>query len=550
MECYDCKHENRSSARFCERCGTKLQRICATCQNELRQTARFCDHCGTPVIGKEEIVATDFDRGNERRHEGERRHLTVMFCDLADSTKLSAQLDPEELRNVVRKYQELCAEVLQKFEGHIAQYLGDGILVYMGYPIAHENDAARAIKSGLAIIEALSDLNVILEVQYKINLSVRIGIHTGLVVIGEMGGGAQREWLAMGQTPNIAARLEGLAKNNSVVVSQNTYQLVQDAFESESMGEQLLKGVAEPMAVHHIIGERAVSNKFSSYNESGLMPLIGRAKESVLLWDKWTEAGSGQGNLILISGEAGIGKSRLTFELTHRVHQENAGFIVGWQCDPVHENSALYPAYDWLQHVVIQLRDEDTVAVKSQKIKAFLKAYELPEHTYEELLQRLFLPPRDASGWTLEKTPAQQKKEFIDLLIGILLHRPLNEAVLLHIEDVHWADPSTLELLSVIIEQVPTSRLLVVLTFRPAFKIPWDIQPFFSLLPLSRLSSEATAKIIARLNPDSAISEDMMAHIASKTDGIPLYVEEMTKMLAESGLLASEETGRTTEAFQ
>src|SRR5712692_7539599 len=291
-----------------------------------------------------------------RRDAGERRQLTVMFCDLVGSTALSQQLDPEDYHARVRAYQAACGQVIARYDGHIAQYLGDGVLVYFGYPAAHEEDAVRAVRSGLDIVAAVGQL------KYTPPLQVRIGIHTGLVVVGEIGGGEKREMLALGETPNIAARVQGQAAPNTVVISQATYRLVQGIFTCAALGPQALKNVAVPMELYQVRGAGAAQSRFEVAIHTGLTPLVGRAEELALLQRRWDHAKAGEGQVVLLSGEPGIGKSRLVQELKEQLGHKGV-MRIEFRCSPYHQNSALYPIIDHLQRL-LQFAREDSPTTK------------------------------------------------------------------------------------------------------------------------------------------------------------------------------------------
>ena len=290
--------------------------------------------------------------------EAERRQLTVLFCDLVESTALSSQLDPEDLREVVRAYQATCAEVIQRFEGHIAQYLGDGLLVYFGYPQAHEDDAQRAVRTGLGIVEAMATLNRRLGQRPGVRLAVRVGIHTGVVVVGEMGSGGRQEQLALGDTPNIAARLQGLAAPDTVVISAVTQRLIQGYFTCHDLGSQTLKGVATPLQVYQVVRETEVQQRFDVAAARGLTPLVGREHEVGILRERWAQVQAGRGHIVVLSGEAGIGKSRLVQVVKDEIIGA-ATLRIEYRCSPYHQHSALYPVITHLERV-LALRQDDT----------------------------------------------------------------------------------------------------------------------------------------------------------------------------------------------
>jgi class 3 adenylate cyclase len=349
---------------------------------------------------------------DSRRAEAERRQLTVMFCDLVGSTALSTQLDPEELRAVIQAYRETCATVIRRFEGHLAKYIGDGLLVYFGYPTAHEDDAARAMRAGLGIVTALPELNARLQSTLEAHsgalLQVRIGIHTGLVVAGEMGTEDQPEPLAIvGETPNIAARLQEKAVPNSMVISPATYRLVSGLFECQDLGPQTLKGISTPLPVYRVVRESAAQSRFEVAVGTGLTPLVGREEELGVLQRRWAQAQEGTGQVVLLSGEAGIGKSRLVQVLKEQVMAEGATRIE-FRCSPYHQNSAFHPIIEHLQRL-LQFQREDTPQAKLTKLQQALAAYRFPQaDTLPLLVTLLSLPhPEDIPPLTL--SPQKQK---------------------------------------------------------------------------------------------------------------------------------------------
>src|SRR5512145_3365975 len=306
--------------------------------------------------------------GAPRSADAERRQLTVMFCDLVDSTPLARQLDPEDLREVVHAYQETCAKVIARFEGHIAQYLGDGLLVYFGYPLAHEDDAQRAVRAGLGMVEALGQLNTRLEAERGVHLAVRLGIHTGLVVVGEVGGGSRQEQLALGETPNLAARLQGIAAPNTVVISAATHRLVQGYFACQDLGAQTLRGIAESMRVYHVLSESTARSRLEAAGSTGLTPLVGREQEVALLRKRWAQVKDGLGQVVLLSGEAGIGKSRLVYVLKDQVATEPQAWLTPCQCSPYYQHTALYPWIELLEQVVLRFEREEPPQQKLRKL--------------------------------------------------------------------------------------------------------------------------------------------------------------------------------------
>jgi class 3 adenylate cyclase len=307
--------------------------------------------------------------------DAERRQLTVLFCDLVDSTPLASQLDPEDLREVVRAYQDTCAKVVARFEGHIAQYLGDGLLVYFGYPLAHEDDAQRAVRAGLGIVEAMGQLNTRLTQERGVQLAVRLGIHTGLVVVGDVGGGSRQEQLALGETPNLAARLQGLAAPNTLMISATTFQLLGGFFACQPLGTPPLKGQAQPLTVYRVLYESMARSRLEAAGSTGWTPLVGREQEIAVLRERWAQVKEGLGQVVLLSGEAGIGKSRLVQVLTDQVAAEPRAWLTPCQCSPYHQHTALYPMIDLLERVVLRFDREESPQQKVGKLEGFLVQY-------------------------------------------------------------------------------------------------------------------------------------------------------------------------------
>ena len=375
----------------------------------------------------------------------ERRQLTVLFCDLVGSTQLSGQLDPEDLRTVVRAYQGAAAEVIQHYVGHIAQYLGDGLLVYFGYPTAHEDDARRAVHTGLGIVEAIATLNTRLVAQYNVHLAVRLGIHTGPVVVGQMGGGERHEHLALGETPNIAARLQGLAPANTVVISAVTARLVQGVFALEDLGTHTLHGVAEPMMVSRVRGLLAPPSHDEEFVAAEVPFLVGREEESGLLRRRWAQSKAGLGQVVLISGEAGIGKSTLVEGLRAQVRAEGLPRLA-FRCSPYHINSALSPVITHFERL-LQLAPDDSPATKLAKLEAGLRPSGLPLAEVVPLLAGLLSVPLPAERYApLTVAPQHQKQQTLDTLVAWLAAEAERQPVLVAWEDLHWADPTTLEI--------------------------------------------------------------------------------------------------------
>jgi predicted ATPase/class 3 adenylate cyclase len=467
--------------------------------------------------------------------EAERRQITVLFCDLVGSTALAGQLDPEDLREVVRAYQETAATVIQRYEGHIAQYLGDGLLVYFGYPAAHEDDAQRAVYAGLGIVAAVALLNVRLMSERGIRLAVRLGIHTGPVVVGDVGEGARREQLALGETPNIAARLQGLAAPDTVVISTATFRLVDGYFTCHALGAHTLKGLAMPLQVYHVVHERSTRSRFDVVATRGLTSLVGREQEMDMLLARWTQAQDGRGQVVLLSGEAGIGKSRLVQELKGHVAGESA-IQITLRCSPYHTHSALYPMIEHL-HYLLQDAQDDPLTTPLAILERLLAAAGFPLSEAVPLFAALLslVVPEHYPPLTL--SPQRQKQQTLESLVAWLLAETERQPVLAIWEDVQWADPSSLELLTLTLDQTPMARLLLLVTCRPDFVPPWAFRSHLTPLHLSRLSRPQAEILAERVAGGKTLPTEVCQQIITKTDGVPLFVEELTKTVLESGLL-------------
>jgi TOMM system kinase/cyclase fusion protein len=474
--------------------------------------------------------------------EAERRQLTVMFCDLVDSTPLSEALDLENLREVVQAYQATCAAVIQRYDGHIAQYLGDGLLVYFGYPQAHEDDAHRAIRTGLEIVEAMRTLNTRLEREKAIQLSIRLGIHTGVVVVGEMGGGDRREQLALGETPNVAARIQGLAAPNTVVISATTYRLVGGYFACDNVGSRTLKGVSQPMVVYRVLQDSGAQSRLDIVARGALTPLVGRESEVTLLLEHWARSKDGSGQVVFLGGEPGIGKSRLVEHLREQVGGEGCPRI-SFRCSPYHINSALYPVIEHLKRL-LQFQREDAPEVRLAKLEEGLRTYRFASESVVALLAALLsLPLPEGRSSPTNLSPRQQKQQTWEALTAWVVEEAGRQPVLVVYEDLHWADPSTLELLTLLIAEVPTVPMLVLLTFRPEFRPPWPARSHVTQLTLNRFTHSQVEGMIVQVMHGHPLPEEVVRQVLAKTDGVPLFVEELVKMILESGLVR-EEHGR------
>ena len=471
--------------------------------------------------------------------EAERRQLTVMFCDLVGSTALSARLDPEDLREVVGAYHRCCADLIGEAGGFVAKYMGDGVLAYFGYPLAHEHDAEHAVQAGLALVEAAPQLTTAAGVP----LQVRVGIATGLVVVGDLiGAGAAQEQAVVGETPNLAARLQALAEPGAVVIADGTRRLLGNLFELEDLGASDLKGIAGPARAWAALRASAVGSRFDALHTTGLTALVGREEESELLLRRWSRAQTGEGQVVLLSGEAGIGKSRLTAALLERLAGEPHTRL-RYFCSPQRADSAFHPIIGQMERAA-GLAYDDKPRAKLDKLDALLAQTSTPPEDAALFAEMLSLP-NDGRYPTLDLTPEQRRQRVLEALMSQLGGLARRQPVLMIFEDLHWIDPTSLEVLGRTVDRIKTLPALLIVTFRPEFTAPWVGQPHVTSLTLNRLGEREAAAIIADLVGNQALPADVMAEIVERTDGIPLFVEEMTKAVLEA---ESEGAARRTVA--
>jgi class 3 adenylate cyclase/predicted ATPase len=464
-------------------------------------------------------------------HDAERRQLTVMFCDLVGSTALSVRLDVEELREIISCYHRRCGEVIAEAGGFVARYLGDGVLAYFGYPHAHENDAERAVRAGLALVDAVAKLDD----SKGTALRVRVGIATGLVVVRDvLSDGTAQEQAVIGETPNLAARLQSVAEPDAVVISGNTYRLLGQLFEYRALGSVAVKGFKEPVSVWQVIGVSAVDNRFEALRAI-TTPLVGRDEEIDLLMRRWEQAKAGEGCIVLVAGESGIGKSRIAQTVVERLGGEPHTRL-RYFCSPNHQDSALYPAITQFERAA-RLRREDTVEQRLDKIEAVLaQATDDPSHAVPLVASLLSIPIGDRYP-RLSLNPQKQKEKTLKVLLaqieGLAAHQP----VLIVVEDAHWSDPTSQELFDLLIDRVSNLPVLVIVTFRPEFAPPWVGRPHVTLLTLNRLPPRRRAEMMAHVTGGKVLPPEIAEQIIDRTDGIPLFIEELTKAVIESGVL-------------
>lgn len=537
MRCPKCSSENPENHRFCGACGVSLTLTCPSCDFENLPTSKFCGECGNSLLATQTEPSFEVIKVPEAEH----RHLTVMFCDLVGSTQLSRQMDPEDLRQLNLSYQETCARIIQQFDGFVARFMGDGVLAYFGYPMAHEDDAQRAILAGLALIEAMQPLEKKFKQRADAKLAIRIGIATGNVIVGDLiGEGASQEAAVVGETPNLAARLQSLAQQNTIYVAKETQRLTQGQFMFKNLGLKEIRGYEVPQQVWQVLSEGDSISRFEATHQSGVAPLVGREQEISLLSDRLTSARTGTGQTVLISGEPGIGKSRIIeavslLDLSREFTQHRI------QCSPHHLNSTLYPIADWLIHEAGFERG-DSDRRKLDKLEYYLKS-RLGSPQEDGLNEPMFLLANLLSIELPEHIPSLEfsdrelKRRTLSFLTDLLLGKGHPAPTIVIVEDVHWVDQTTLGLLDGIIDKSPETAGLILVTFRPEFKASWTGLAHVTLLSLNRMSQKNCAALIGNIAEKSQLPEEVLAQIIAKTDGIPLFIEELTKAVLESGLV-------------
>jgi class 3 adenylate cyclase len=540
MECPSCRADIPEESKFCDECGAALPGRCSSCGSAVRSGAKFCPACGKGLTASKRDPTAAAPAAPTSpivlaRASAERRQLTVMFCDLVNSTVLSARLDPEDMRDVLRVYHDGCARVVARFEGFVAKYMGDGVLVYFGYPHAHEDDAERAVRAGLALVEAIGATALPLPGELKLQL--RVGIATGLVVVGDrIGSGAAQEEAVVGETPNLAARLQGLAAPNSVVIAADTRRLTGGLFEYRDLGAATLKGFADPVQAWQVVGPSAIESRFEALHAtSTTTPLIGRDEELDLLMRRWQQAKEGDGRVVLLSGEPGIGKSRVTEAIEERLSGE-PHVRLRFFCSPYHGQTALHPIVSQLERAAGFERD-DNVERRLGKLEAILAPSTKDMKQVIALLADLLSIGGDLYP-PLNLNPQRRKEATLEALFAQLAGLAARRPVLMVFEDIHWIDPISLELLEQTVERIPSLRVLLVMTFRPEFQSPWTGDSHVTTLALNRLGRQHGAELVKRLTGNKQMPSAILHQITAHADGVPLFVEELTKTVLESGLLS------------
>ena len=544
MKCSSCNADNLQTSRFCTQCGAALPIMCSRCGARSPAQSNFCGKCGASLLTSAELrsaqtVASDPEVASRSvealawNTASERRHLTILFCDIVESTALAKLLDPEDLSQLVQTYYDRSGEAISRFDGVIASYVGDGIMALFGYPRAHEDDAERAVHAALEII------NVAKTVRPKGHppIRVRIGIASGLVVVGEDKLHAlTREKSIVGETPNSAAHLQAVAAPNSVLLSETTRKLLGDVFDLKKL-ELSVKGSKEQEIAWHVIGLKVSASRFAAHVGS-LTNFVGREQEVALLVDRWQRVSQGEGQVVLLSGEAGIGKSRIV-ETFRQMISGSAQLTLRYQCSPYHVDSALFPIITELEQA-LKIASKDASSARLEKLEALLKYHDLNlKETVPVFAALLSIAPCDRYP-PADVDPQRRKETTLNALVSRITNAAEKNSVLMIVEDLHWADPTTLEFLNRLVPRLVELRILLIITHRPEFKAPWTGQAQVSALFLNRLSRRYCRAMVESIANDKPLPSSVMDQVVAKTDGIPLFVEELTKTLLESGSLREE----------
>jgi len=458
--------------------------------------------------------------------DAERRHLTVMFVDLVGSTEMATRMDAEDMRDVITSYQNTVAGVASRYEGFVAKFMGDGVLCYFGWPRANEDGAERAVRAGLSIIDAVKNTKA----PNGSPLSTRVGIATGVVIVGDLiGSGATQEAAVVGETPNLAARLQGVAGLNQLVVAKETQRLLGTIFALSPLDGQELKGIAGPVDAYLVEGEATVQSRFAARQSGAMTPIVGRERETDLMVERWALARSGQGQMIVVSGEAGIGKSRITRAVIDEI-ATNDHTRMTYQCSPYHADSAFYPVTQQMSFAA-GFAPSDSVDARLDKLETLLGA--------DQDTLRLVAPLLGLDGGArygaLDLTPAQQRAQTMKALAGLLVRQAVEKPVLMVFEDLHWVDPTSQELLDILLDQITDQPIMILATARPTFEYGFGGHPIVTKFALNRLGKDQIGAIVSKLTDGKALPDELMEIIAQRTDGVPLFVEELTKTILESG---------------
>lgn len=541
VTCTRCQTVNAYEAEYCAHCGARLLVSCQSCGAPNRP-ASFCNRCGTalpPVPAETLHEAVSVDTASAAG-ETEHRHLTVLYCELAGAGRLSARLDPEVLQDVMRSYQDRCTAVLEELGGYVARYVAGGILAYFGYPAAHEEDVERAVEAGLRVVEAVQGLKDTFRHSELSRLGARVGISTGTVVAGDLVGARASEQAAvLGETPQIAMQLCRVGESNTVVIGQETRRLAAGRFDYRDLGDHALNEVERPTHAWQVVSERRATSRFEATHGGSVTSLVGREEELAMLLRRWEFTQGGEGQVVLISGEPGIGKSRLVHALLEKLLDEEHS-CVQYQCSAHHQASAFYP-------VIAQLEQEagfspdDTVSDRQDKLSALAVGRDDRDEHIALLAALLSVPPPNEHP-VLQLEPDQQKEATLTTLVHRISARSVEAPLLCIFEDIHWIDPSTEELIERLVDKVPELPVCLVLTFRPELTVPWTDRVQTTSLTVSRMNPSESRELVDRLSSAGSLPSGVYDDLITKSEGVPLFLEELTRLALDASVF-NEQTG-------
>ena len=541
MRCSNCGAENSEGNRFCGDCGAALAHRCARCGAYNPAGKRFCGDCGAALEASDsatqppapsqptaKIATTADSPGSAASADGERRHLTVLFSDLVGSTEIAAQLDAEDWREIAAHYQRTAAAAVTRFGGQVAKYLGDGLMVYFGWPQAHEDDAERAVRAGLAMVEEVAALNGRLAAAHRVKLAVRVGIETGSVVMGQGGG---EEVDVFGDAPNVASRVQSAADPDSVVITAAVQELVAGLFVVEDRGAQQLKGIAHPLKLYRVIQPAVLRRRTHRGAARSPTPFVGREDDLHLLLSRWERAREGQGQLVLVMGEPGIGKSRLVEEFRTQIRDEPHLWIEG--AGEQFSQSTPFHAVTEILEQGLGWRGDESPAERVAQLEHRLEMAGLKLGEAVPLIAELLNLPNPDKYPPLMFAPDQRRKRLLANLSAWVLNLARVQPVVMALEDLHWVDPSTLELTQTLVEQAATAPLMLLCATRPEFRAPWPMRAHHAQITLNRLNNRHTREMITGVVARSALAPDLIDAVVQRTDGVPLFAEELTRLILE-----------------
>jgi predicted ATPase/class 3 adenylate cyclase len=559
MDCKKCGFQNPDNMRFCGQCAAPLNLACSSCGFENPFDFGFCGQCATSLSSSAVPAITPArpidDKTDDKKTEtfavktppstiirpnadaAERRQLTVVFCDMVGSSALSERLDPEELRDIMSDYRHVCSEIVKRYDGNVAQYLGDGILIYFGFPHAHEDDASRAAHAALEIIQQVPQQRYAVQHGKDVQLAVRVGVHTGLVVVGEMVG--DKRSMALGETPNIAARIQDFAEHNSVVISEDTLHLLHSRFECHPLGGHPLKGFSQPMKLFCVKQVRTQQNRFKGPRRQHQNEIVGREQEINLISERFKQARRGVSQIVLLNAEPGFGKTRMVQMLCEMSSAEQCTIL---ECSgaPYYKNSFLFPVIDMLRRL-LGVNSSHDVPTQLSRIEQNIATLGLDPRTVTPILAELLSIPHKAENSqqneAVASTPQQKKSYILQTLLELLQTIAQQRFVLVVVEDLQWADPSTIELLTRFINQPGLKNIFAILTFRNEFVSPWQPRANLTQVTLNRLTQKQSGSMIRHLCGRKMLPLEVFNEIINKTDGVPFFVQELTNTVLSSSLL-------------